>query len=181
MKPTLYVIVCGAGVAHDVDKLVTAALDKDWDTYVIPTPTATDFIDIPALEQQTGHPVRSHYRKPGETGKLPKADAVIVAPATYNTINKWSYGASDTFALGLLAEMTGFGVPTAVLPFVNTALAANRAYKESLRRLEASGVRVLADEIGNPPHAPGTGTAAETRFPWNAAIEWATAIGCGTA
>ena len=104
-----------------------------------------------------------------------------MAPATYNSINKWSYGASDTFALGLLAEMTGFGVPTAVLPFVNTALAANRAYRESLQRLEASGVHVLADEVGNPPHAPGTGTAAEAHFPWNAAIEWAAKIGFDSA
>ena len=176
MKPTLYIIVCGAGVAHDIDKLVTSAVDEDWDTYVIPTPSATDFIDIAALEQQTGHPVRSRYRKPGEPGKLPKADAVIVAPATYNTINKWSYGASDTFALGLLAEMTGLGVPTAVLPFVNTALAANRVYQDSLQRLAASGVSILTDEYGNPPHAPGTGAAAEATFPWNAASEWAAKV-----
>jgi phosphopantothenoylcysteine synthetase/decarboxylase len=181
MKPTLYVIVCGAGVAHDVDKLVTAAIDRGWDTYVIPTPSATDFIDSAALEQQTGHPIRSHYRKPGEPGKLPKADAVIVAPATYNTVNKWSYGASDTFALGLLAEMTGLGVATAVLPFVNTALAANRVYLDSLQRLAASGVSILADECGNPPHAPGTGAVAEAAFPWSAALEWAEKVQRGLA
>ena len=176
MKPTLYIVVCGAGVAHDVGKLVTVAIDRDWDTYVIPTPTATDFIDIAAIEQQTGHPVRSRYRKPGEPGKLPIADAVIVAPATYNTINKWSYGASDVFALGLLAEMTGLGVPTAVLPFVNAALAANRVYQDSLQRLTASGVCILHEEFGNPPHAPGTGAAAETTFPWSAALEWAAKV-----
>jgi phosphopantothenoylcysteine synthetase/decarboxylase len=40
---------------------------------------------------------------PGEGRKLPPADAIIVAPATYNTMNKRAAGISDTFELGLLA------------------------------------------------------------------------------
>lgn len=171
MSRTLYIIVCGAGVAADSGTLVTAAVEQGWDTYVIPTPSGAEFIDIPALEKLTGHAVRSRYRQPGEAGKLPPAEAVIVAPATYNTVNKWSFGVSDTFALGLLAEMTGLGVPTAVLPFVNTALAANRVYQESLHRLEESGVVVLADVAGNAPHAPGTGDQARSQFPWAAGLE----------
>jgi hypothetical protein len=35
---------------------------------------------------------------------LPPADAIAVAPATYNTINKWAAGISDTLALGILCE-----------------------------------------------------------------------------
>jgi phosphopantothenoylcysteine synthetase/decarboxylase len=38
---------------------------------------------------------------------LPRADAVAIAPATFNTINKWVAGISDTFALGLLNEAIG--------------------------------------------------------------------------
>lgn len=171
MNRTLYVIVCGAGTAGDAGGLVGAAIDQGWDPYVIPTPSGAEFIDVADLERLTGHPVRSRYRKPGEAGKLPHAAAVIVAPATYNTINKWAFGASDTFALGLLAEMTGLGVPTAVLPFVNTALAANNVYNESLRRLDASGITVLTDAAGNAPHAPGTGDRARSLFPWAAALD----------
>lgn len=171
MSRTLYVIVCGAGVAGDIGALLAMAIEQGWDSYVVPTPSGAEFIDVPALESLTGHAVRSRYRKPGEAGKLPQADAVIVAPATYNTINKWSSGVSDTFALGLLAEMTGLGVPTVVIPFVNTALAANRVYQESLHRLEESGVTVLADTAGNAPHDPGTGDQAMSRFPWAAGLE----------
>ena len=171
MSRRLYVIVCGAGTAGDVGGLVGAAIEQGWDPYVIPTPSGAEFIDAEDLANLTGHPVRSKYRKPGEAGKLPNADAVIVAPATYNTINKWAFGASDTFALGLLAEMTGLGVPIAVLPFVNTALAANNVYNESLRRLESSGVAVLTDDAGNAPHAPGTGDRARSLFPWAAALD----------
>jgi phosphopantothenoylcysteine synthetase/decarboxylase len=176
MSRTLYLIVCGAGVAADINTLVTAATERDWDTYVVPTPSGAEFIDADALEKLTGHAVRSRYRKPGEAGRLPPADAVVVAPASYNTVNKWSYGASDTFALGLLAEMTGLGVPIAVAPFVNSSLAANRVYQESLHRLEASGVIFLTDNSDNAPHPPGAGDAARPRFPWIAALDAVTPI-----
>ena len=83
----LYVIVCGAGPAPDVGRLVSMAQERGWDVQVIATPAGIEFIDIAALETQTGRPVRSQYRKPGGI-RSPRADAIIVAPATYNTINQ---------------------------------------------------------------------------------------------
>lgn len=94
----LYVIACGAGPAADVGRLVDLAQNREWNVQVIATPAALDFISAADLETRTGRPVRSHYRKHGEP-RSPKADAIIVAPATYNTINKWATGASDTYAL----------------------------------------------------------------------------------
>jgi transcriptional regulator with XRE-family HTH domain len=37
---------------------------------------------------------------PDEPDELPAADAVVVAPATFNTVNKWAAGITDTFAAG---------------------------------------------------------------------------------
>lgn len=64
----------------------------------------------------------------GQTGPrtLPTTDTVIVAPATYNTINKLALGISDNYALGSLAEAIGRRTPIVVVPFVNAALAARR-------------------------------------------------------
>src|SRR5262245_60089844 len=87
-RGVLYVIVCAAGPATHVGRLVDLAHDRGWDVQLIATPAALDFLDIPALEAHTGRSVRSHYRKPGQP-RSPKADAIIVAPASYNTINKW--------------------------------------------------------------------------------------------
>lgn len=64
--------------------------------------------------------------------------AVIVAPATYNTINKWAAGASDNHALGVLAETFGLGIPVVVLPFVNSALAAHFAFTRRVADLAAA-------------------------------------------
>lgn len=167
----LYVIVCAAGPAPEVGALVTGARQRGWDVWIVPTPAAVDFLDLPALEEQTGHVIRARYRQPGEDGRLPPADAIIVAPATYNTINKWAAGISDTFALGLLAELTPAGIPIAVLPFVNASLAANRVFARSVAELRAGGVTVLLGDGAFVPHPAGQGGTRVASFPWHLALD----------
>jgi hypothetical protein len=77
---------------------------------------------------------------------LPHADAIVVAPATYNTINKWALGISDTYALGILAEAPGLRIPVVVLPIVNAALAAN----PSFHRIVATSVRSASGSCLDP-------------------------------
>ena len=136
-QPVLYVITCGAGPAGQVTRLISDARARGWDPYLIATPAALDFLNMQELEEQTGHPVRSEYRQPGNTASgrsLPRADAIIVAPATYNTINKWANGISDNYALGILAEAVGLRIPVVVLPFVNSALASHPALPSAASR-----------------------------------------------
>jgi phosphopantothenoylcysteine synthetase/decarboxylase len=168
-RQALYIIVCAAGPASDVGKLVTLAQRRDWDVQVIATPAALDCIDIPALEAQTGHPVRSQYRKPGQP-RSPRADAIIVAPATYNTMNKWANGISDTYALGVLAEAPNLGIPLVVIPFVNTALAARHPFGHSVSVLRAEGIKILLGPGQFEPHPPGTGGTQLDSFPWELAL-----------
>ncbi|WP_405145889.1 flavoprotein [Sphaerisporangium sp. NBC_01403] len=169
MSKVLYIIVCAAGPAADVGKLVTLAQDAGWAVQVIATPSALDFIDVPALEEQTGRPVRSQYRKPGEP-KPPRADAIIVAPATYNTINKFAQGIADTYALGLLAEAPGLGIPVIILPFVNTALAGRAPFRRSVDHLRAEGIHVLIGPGQFEPHAPSSGADHTDAYPWHLAL-----------
>ncbi len=170
---TLYLIVCGAGPAPHAGRLVVAAQQRTWDVHVIATPAAMAFIDLHSLEELTTHPVRSQYRLPGEGQRdsLPNASVIIVAPATYNTINKWAHGTSDTYALGILAESIGLGIPVVVLPFVNSALAAHFAFGRSVRALRTAGVRVLMGPGEWEPHAPGTGGMHLDSFPWSLALD----------
>jgi hypothetical protein len=116
-----------------------------------------------------GGPVRSQYRSPGEP-RSPKADAIIVAPATYNTINKWANGISDNYALGILAEAPGLGIPVVVLPFVNSALASRPPFRDSIAKLRAEGVRILLGPGQFEPHPPGTGGEQIDTFPWALAL-----------
>ncbi|WP_338896655.1 flavoprotein [Streptomyces sp. TG1A-60] len=165
-KPFLYVVVCAAGVAGDVGKLITAAQEANWDVGVVATPQGLGFIDTEAVEAQTGYPIRSAWRSPDDPRPLPPADAIAVAPATFNTVNKWAAGISDTLALGILCEAYGMGIPTAVLPYVNSAQAAHPAYRQSLERLREMGVLIGSYE----PHRPKAGGGAD-RYRWEEALE----------
>ncbi|WP_031522805.1 flavoprotein [Streptomyces sp. NRRL F-5123] len=165
-SPFLYVVVCAAGVAPHVGTLISAAQGRGWGVGVVATPQGLGFVDEAAVEEQTGYPARSAWRRPGDVRPLPPADAIAVAPATFNTINKWAAGISDTLALGILCEAYGLGIPTAVLPYVNSATAAHPAYGESLSRLRSMGVRISSYE----PHPPKSGGGAD-RFRWEEALE----------
>jgi hypothetical protein len=168
----LYVIVCGAGPAADVGRLIDLAHDRSRDVQLIATPAALDFLDVPALEARTGQLVRCEYRKPGQP-RSPKADAIIIAPASYNTINKWALGISDTYALGILAEAIGLQIPLVVLPFVNSALADRLPFRRSVRQLRDEGVRILLGPEQFEPHPPGTGGTHLDTFPWHLALDQA--------
>jgi phosphopantothenoylcysteine synthetase/decarboxylase len=140
-----------------------------------------EFFDQAAIEKLTGNPVRSQYSKPGSPRSL-IPDAIIVAPATYNTINKWAQGTSDTYALGILAEMTGMDTPIVVLPFVNSALANRVAFNRSVETLRSEGVQILLGPGGFEPHPPRTGGDRIETFPWNLALDEAERLigGSGT-
>jgi hypothetical protein len=101
-----------------------------------------------------GYPIRSAWRTPDVPAPLPPPDAIAVAPATFNTVNKWAAGISDTLALGILCEAYGLGIPTAAQPYVNSAQAAHPAYSESLTKLHAMGV-LLGDSVPFEPDAEG--------------------------
>jgi phosphopantothenoylcysteine synthetase/decarboxylase len=146
-KPVLYLVVCAAPPAQRIGELVELLHQAAWNVCVIPTPRVASWLDRHALAQQTGYPVRYDYQQPGDPDVLPRAAAIVVAPATFNTINKWSAGISDTFALGILNESFGLKLPTVVAPYVKPSLAAHPEFSGSLVKLNAWGVHVLPNEV----------------------------------
>jgi Flavoprotein len=153
LKGVLYVIACAASSATLVPNLVIQAQAMTWQVCVIATPQGTKFIDIPLLEQLTGYPVRSEYKRPEEADVLPRADAIIVFPATFNTTNKWALGISDTLALGILCEYTGLKMPIVAVPCFRTGggLDGHPAFFRSLQMLKDYGIRVLYEPDRYPP------------------------------
>jgi hypothetical protein len=62
----LYVIACGARPAADLPNFVRTLQAGAWDVCVIGTPSARKFMDVGALTELTGHPVRFEYKQPDE-------------------------------------------------------------------------------------------------------------------
>ena len=167
-KPVLYVVACGARPAADLPAFVTWTQDQGWDTCVVVTPFALRFADTAGLAELTGHPVRSDYKRPEDPDVLPPADAFAVAPCTFNTLNKWANGISDTLALGLLNEALCSGAPVAAVPNPNAVLARHPAFARSVAFLRECRVQVLFDPERYPLPTPNLGEASRDLFPWDA-------------
>lgn len=167
-SPVLYVVACGARPAADLPAFVTWAMGEGWDTCVIVTPFALRFADTPGLAELTCHPVRSDYKRPEDPDVLPPADAFAVAPCTFNTLNKWANGISDTLALGLLNEALCSGAPVTAVPNPNAVLARHPAFARSVGFLRECGVQVLFDPERYPLPTPNLGEASRDLFPWDA-------------
>jgi hypothetical protein len=165
-KRVLYVIACGGRPASDLPTFV-----QRMQACVVGTPSAMKFLDASRLADLTGYPVRSDYKRPEEPDVLPSPDALVVAPATFNTINKWAAGISDTLALGLLNEAIGLGLPIVAVPTANVALVRHPAFLRSVDQLRAWGVHVLFDPERYPLPTPNMGAPGAALFPWEALFD----------
>jgi phosphopantothenoylcysteine synthetase/decarboxylase len=160
-KPVLYAIVCGSRPASNIATFVDFAQTQGWNACVVSTPDGVKFLDVPRLEEQTGHPVLSQYKQPSEPDGIPPADALVIAPATFNTINKWALGVSDTLALGLVNDAMGLGLPIIAVPWTKPSLAQHPAFSRSLATLRDCGVRIILDESPN-----SNAGKDQADFPW---------------
>ena len=155
-RGVLYLIACGAPAAADAVSFVEMAQDAGWHVRVIATPMGFKFLDADRLVKLTGGPVRTDFRRPDEASNgLPPADAVVAAPLTFNSINKWALGITDTVAIGMLCELVGSGVPTLAVPQVKVELARHVAFGPHLDALRSMGVRVLFDQGAPMPSWQG--------------------------
>jgi phosphopantothenoylcysteine synthetase/decarboxylase len=161
----LSVVVSGAAPAADAGSLVKQAVERGWTVQVVATPSALAFFDTAEVEALTGSPVRSRHRVPG-TPRSQVPDAIVVAPATFNLLNQWALGVADSYALAVLAEQTGMGLPIVALPCVSAALASRPQFARSLKTLRGEGVSVLLGPGGTAP--PG---ATDEVFPWHLGLD----------
>ncbi len=162
---TLYIIGTAAPPVRQLDQACQLAIEHGWQPCVVLTPTAADWVDVERLAAITGMPVRVYPRRPDEQDPLPMADAILAAPLTFNTINKWAAGISDTLALGLLNELLVGGPPIVAAPCAKVSLQTHPAYPASVRLLGDSAVHFLEhDEI------VGRGCDGLATFDWHTVL-----------
>lgn len=167
----LYVVCCAAPPALSSEGLIVRAQARGWDVCLICTPTAARWLqaDLPGLANLTRHPVRSQYKLPEEPDLLPPADAMLVAPATANTLSKWALGISDTLALGLITEAVGLHLPLVAVPSFSDGQAAHPALGRSIEFLKSAGVSVLPRQ--SAPAGGVADTAGWDTTGWDAALD----------
>jgi phosphopantothenoylcysteine synthetase/decarboxylase len=147
---TVYLVVSAAPAPEGVPGLVRLLQEQGWKVVVLSTPAGLRFHDAEELETLTGEPVRVEYRMPGTGRPMPAAEAVLACPLTFNSVNKFAGGISDNFAVGLLCEMVGYGVPTVVVPHCKPQLAAHPAFQRSLATLRSMPAVTVLYEADAP-------------------------------
>ncbi|MFD5506734.1 flavoprotein [Streptomyces sp. NPDC127051] len=166
---TLYLLCSAAPPVFEIAGVIEEAQGRGWDVCLGLTPAAADWLEesLDGLAALTGHPVRYRYKRPGHPDVWPPADAVLVAPATMNTLNSWALGITGTWLVGFVAEAIGKGIPLSTMPCVNSAYAEHPQFPLSLETLRGAGVRVLYGPGGFEPNAPGE----KRPYPWGAALD----------
>jgi phosphopantothenoylcysteine synthetase/decarboxylase len=145
---------------------------RGWEPAGVATASAGAWLDHAALTKLDA-PVLTDHRGPDEAKGLPKPNAVILAPATFNTVNKLATGIADTYALSVLCGAVGTRTPMVIVPFVNTRLAGHPAWLASLAVLRYAGATLVDPRDGtvnaHEPLQSGTDEAVSEAFNW----EWA--------
>jgi phosphopantothenoylcysteine decarboxylase len=145
----LLLVVCAATPLRRINDLLDLlhAVPDDgrrWEVTVLATPSAATWPFLDDVPERTGRPLLHRMPLPDEPWPALSPDAILVAPATFNTLNKWATGVNDNLAVGLLNEYLGSGIPIVAAVHVKPELAAHPAFAGNLAVLQAAGVRLTS-------------------------------------
>src|SRR6266702_1587226 len=111
------------------------------------TRSATSILHPNALEYATGRPVVTDITGSMEylilCGRDGKADLLLVAPGTANTIGKIAQGIDDSTVTTYATNARGWGIPILVAPAAHESMIDNPAVAANLRRLKELGVELV--------------------------------------
>ncbi|MDQ7910745.1 flavoprotein [Phytohabitans sp. ZYX-F-186] len=156
------VVVSGAPLTGRTPDLVAALGAEGWRPTVVATPAAAAWLDADAVAAVTGEAPRFEFRSPEQAKRGGPPSAVVVCPATFNTINKAATGAADTYALAVVCEALGTGLPMLLVPMVNNKLWGHPAWAGNLMLLRNAGAVLVDIHTGLlEPAAVASGTGGE--------------------
>lgn len=168
-------VVCAAPLADHAHRLASALIEAGYDVNVTVSLNAESWVDLAAVAQ-VGASTPGRTRRPGEPRTRRRPDAVILAPATFNTLNKLRHGISDTPALGVLCDGLGAGIPMLAVPMVNERLSGHPAWDATYGYLAGHGVRFLDASSGTldtfEPLKSGTGDDVAREFDAGVLARW---------
>lgn len=143
--------VSGGIAAYKAAEIVRALIKRGDEVRVVMTEAAQAFIPPMTLQVLSGHPVGTELFDPtyeSEIGHIELArwaEAVLVAPATANTISKLAHGMADNLLTTVLLATTA---PIVVAPAMNTQMYLNPLVRRNLQTLREAGITVIEPDAG---------------------------------
>ena len=142
MLETLYLIVTGAVTARRAPHLLPLLTPLGPQVITILTPNATRVISPRELALVPGHCIVESYFDAAILPRPPQG-LTLVAPCSFNSLNKLAWGIADNLAVSLTAEAIGRGTPVVVAISVNAPLWAHPRAQEAAATLRGWGCTVL--------------------------------------
>lgn len=157
--------VCGSIAAYKVAILTRLLTKSGAQVKVIMTPSARDFITPLTLSTLSGNPVLTEFTK-DQTGQWNShvelgmwADALVIAPASANTLAKMAYGLCDNL---LLAVYLSARCPVFFAPAMDLDMLAHPSTKKNIDILTGYGNHLISPEYGELASGlTGSGRMAE--------------------
>jgi phosphopantothenoylcysteine decarboxylase/phosphopantothenate--cysteine ligase len=149
--------VCGGISAYKSAELVRALQKQAFDVQVVMTESAQRFVQPLTFASLTGKKVLTSLWTEPESGteQLTSAiehidvaittDALVVAPATANTLAKFAHGIADDFLSTMYLATTA---PVIVAPAMNVNMWQHPATRANIATLESRGVTIIPPDSG---------------------------------
>lgn len=172
--PRILLALTGGIAAYKSAELARRFIKAGCDVQVVMTASAQRFIGAQTFQALTGKPVRaSLWDEAAEAamGHIELArwpDAIVIAPATANTLAKITHGLADDLLTTLVLATDK---PVFVAPAMNRLMWAHAATQANMATLRARGVRVIGPGSGEQACGEvGEGRVAEPEDVANAVL-----------
>lgn len=144
------IILCitGSVAAIKSTEIARELMRRGADVYAIMTKSAQLIIHPYMVEWATGNKVITeltgqieHVTYAGEHDK--RADLILVAPSTANTIGKIAAGIDDTPVTTVITTGIGAGIPVIIAPAMHASMYKHPIVNQNIEKLQKIGIQVL--------------------------------------
>ena len=137
-----YLIVTGTTTAPRATELVAGLLGMVDEVITIATPHAARVVAPRDLSSIPGNRLVERYFDAAILPRPPEG-LLLVAPCSFNSLNKLAHGIADNLALSVAAEAIGRGTPVLVAVAVNDPLWRHPQAARSVAQLREWGASVI--------------------------------------
>lgn len=163
MNRRLLLGVCGSSSAQNIPALIDEAARLGWETTVVASPAAERFLPPLSVRLYTDHDWHTNPR-PLHLALPEDSDAILIAPATANTLAHCATGQAQT----LLAAIVLGSEHVHFWPSMNRRMWNASAVQRNAAQLRADGHTILTpdatDTLTDPDRSTGVGPIPGTAF-----------------
>jgi len=148
------IVLCitGSVAAVQSPEIARELMRRGAEVYAVMSSNAQKIIHPNLMEWATGNPVVTELTGKIEhvalVGEHPeKADLVLIAPATANTISKIAAGIDDTTVTTVASTAIGSKTPIIIVPAMHQSMYNHPTLKENSQKLEALGIEFIHPRI----------------------------------